>query len=104
MYGESFLPDYELVYTTGAGGYEWAELRVYKKKSDGRLFYAGASGCSCYSYEDEVEESDLIQLQSLAGAQRAVKEFLDEKEWYFGSSPVSEYADAIEALRGLGLR
>lgn len=103
MYGVPFLPDYELVHTTGSGGYEWAELRVYKKKSDGRLFYASASGCSCFTFEDDIDESDLIELQSLAGAQRAVKEFIELKEWYFGSGE-SEYADAIEELRGLGLR
>lgn len=96
-YGYEFLPGYEQVYDIFEGDYSWDELRVYRQESSGRLFYATASGCSCFNYEDEVSESDLIELQSLSGAQEAVKGFL-------GESSSQTYLDAVEALRGLGLR
>lgn len=101
MYGEPFLPGYEEVYRVDSGGYEWAELRVYEK--EGRLFYAASGGCSCTDFESNVIESDLIELQSLSGAQSALKDFLDENSYHF-TDQISTYLDGVEKFRGLGLR
>lgn len=100
-YGDPFLPGYEEVYSASSGGYDWTEFRVFEK--DGRHFYASGSGCSCTYFEEQVEESDLIELQSLSSAQNALKEFLDGNSYYF-SDQISTYLDGVEKFRELGLR
>lgn len=101
MYGDPFLPGYEPVYTIGdSASYEWAEFRVFKK--DGRLFAAGSGGCSCNYYEENVIESDLIELPTLEAARNAVKNFLSNS--YHFSDQITPYLDAVEKFRELGLR
>lgn len=99
--GYEYLPGYEQVLSFHNNDWEWAEFRVYRK--DGRLFYGASAGCSCNAFEDYVEESDLIELQSLPGAQNALKEFLNGHHYYF-SDQISLYLDGVEKLRELGLR
>lgn len=99
--GYEYLPGYERVASFANDDYEWAELRVFRK--DGRLFYAEGSGCSCTCFEDQVEECDLIELQSLSGAQNALKAFLDGHRYYF-TDQIDVYLDGVEKFRELGLR
>lgn len=101
VYGEPFLPGYEQVHTIGGGGYEWAELRVYEK--DGRFFYGSGSGCSCTYFEEQVTESDLIELQSLESAKHALQEFFNENSYYF-TDTIGTYLTEVEKFRELGLR
>lgn len=40
--------------------YEWHTLTVFRRASDGRLFYVEESGCSCNGPLEDVSESDLV--------------------------------------------
>lgn len=102
VYGEPYLPDYEEVYSVNSGGYDWAELRVFEK--DGRLFFGSGSGCSCTYFEEQVTESDLIELPTLESGRNALKDFFDGTGRYHFTDVISNYLDGVEKLRELGLR
>lgn len=102
MYGDPFLPGYEQVYNIFLGSYDWAEFRVFKQGE--RFFYATDSGCSCTCFEDQVTETNLIELPTLNAASDAVKEFLESEGSGYDGKIIDKYFDAVEKFRDLGLR
>lgn len=44
------------------GGYSWDAVGIFRRRSDGALFYASDSGCSCHGPWDLTVESELEPL------------------------------------------
>lgn len=90
------VPGYEIVDDiddTGDGD-DWTKVRIYSK--DGRIFADTQSGCcSCYGYETPAEEN-LVELPTLAAAER----YYDEDDMY----EMPKWLDVVERFRSYGLR
>jgi hypothetical protein len=96
------FPGYETVLVLGDWDYSWSELRVYTK--DGRIFYLTDSGCSCNGWNDpwHLSESDMREIPTLEAAGKVVREFIDTGHYI--TDKIDTYLNAVEKLRGLGLR
>jgi hypothetical protein len=88
-------PYVELAHFDDGGGYSWSELAVYHH--DGRLFISAQGGCSCNSWETP-EESDLVEVTTLAAAEREYAKAFE----YCDSFPA--WVDVAERFRAWGLR
>jgi hypothetical protein len=54
------------VWSYDDGGYDWSQVDVWLRKSDGRLFVYVDSGCSCNGpYEDVTGWDNLVPLTSI---------------------------------------
>jgi hypothetical protein len=92
------FPGYEEVAVFMDGGYEWSEMRVYRK--DFRLFCLMDSGCSCTGWNDgRLSESDMIELPTLEAARNAWDKY--RTEYYHCEQP---WLEVVEKFRALGLR
>lgn len=60
---------YEVVASAGDYDYSWTESALLRSP-EGKLYYAHSSGCSCYSFQDNVDEGDL---EPVANWQEAVE-------------------------------
>lgn len=50
----------------GGGGYDWNLLEVWRRESDGAIFFYEDAGCSCNGpYEDTRSWDDLVHITSI---------------------------------------
>ena len=59
MSNEEFWGAHELVEDLVTEDYSWSAVGVFRRKSDGALFWATDSGCSCYGTWEQITEADL---------------------------------------------
>lgn len=76
------------------GGWEWDEFQCYYSPSARRYFYLGASGCSCYGFDDAIDGPGDFENGSREDAQRAAKSFLDNL--YSGSDRTGHEAHELK--------
>jgi hypothetical protein len=70
---------YDVVAKAGDYDYSWTEAAILRD-ADGALFYAFGSGCSCYSFDDNVEVPDLVPVKSWQEAVQLAKSDLTDNE------------------------
>lgn len=85
---------HELVEQLEEGGYSWSAVGIFKRYSDGALFWATDGGCSCNSAWEYTTDGDLepLTVDSLSELQRRVSG-LD-----FGVSEKHEFMQAAQAM------
>lgn len=66
-----------MAYESG-GGYDWSEAALMRR--DGQLYYVSDSGCSCNSFGDRLDESDLVPVANWQEAVELVKRDLGDVE------------------------
>lgn len=93
---------HELVREMDEGGYGWANdfgswsaVGIFKRYSDGALFWSTDSGCSCSSAWDRTSDGDLepLTVDSLSELQRSI----DGLE-YFDISEKHSFMQAAQAM------
>lgn len=86
---------HELVLEMDEGGYSWSAVGIFKRHSDGALFWSTDSGCSCSSAWDRTSDGDLepLTVDSLSELQRSI----DGLE-YFDISEKHSFMQAAQAM------
>lgn len=59
--------------------YSWSAEAVLRRKTDGALFFATDSGCSCYGFGELINVSDLKPLRKFEDALRLLDDPLDRE-------------------------
>lgn len=73
--------DYEILEEVGEWDYDWT-IGALLRASNGDLFYAVDSGCSCVGYGDGLEQEDLHKVATPAEAVELAKEVFTDSEVY----------------------
>lgn len=91
----------EMIVRVGDYDYEWAVAEVWRRKTDGRIFMAAGSGCSCYGLFYGIHDwDDMTPLNRSNGAE-VFKKALDENHIEaLASEVIAAYASVTRALRG----
>ena len=73
--------EYEIIAEVGDWDYEW-QIGALLRASNGDLFFAVDSGCSCVGYGDNLEQEDLHKVANPAEAVELAKETFTDSEVY----------------------
>lgn len=64
MSSYEILDDFEQVARCGEYDYSWTEGILWRHKTTNLLLWGTTGGCSCNSYEENIEAEDLILVES----------------------------------------
>jgi hypothetical protein len=70
---------FEILEEIGDYDYEW-HIGALLRGVDGALFFAEASGCSCYDFKETLEPNDIKPVSNWQAAVEMSKESFDEGE------------------------
>jgi len=91
----------ESIFSLMYGGYEWAELRVYRHPANKRKYVVdGQTGCSCYDYEipTDNELRDMTPLTKTEARKQVADWAADNSYFDDISDKAGQRVKAIEAF------
>lgn len=77
----------------GGGGYEWANVALARRVTDGQLFLVTESGCSCNGPWDDPD------LEAVATWQAAIERLKVDRSSLFTDDDVAAFAQQLMELR-----
>ena len=83
-------------YCDSIGGYEWDEFHVLRGP-DGRLYVGESGGCSCDSFQGNLDPSDMTPVSGWPEARKRIQAWITDNEWS-GDSRRAVALDLIERL------
>lgn len=78
------------------GGYDWCDFNAFYSPSARRYFWHGDRGCSCNSWQDELETSASFEDGDRAALIRAWETFVMDNEYSFGAA---DYINGVAAIK-----
>lgn len=90
--------DYEEVETTGVWDYSWNEAKLLREKATGQLFWAEASGCSCYGFWEVVGDEDFVPVATWQEWADKAQQWAGGDDNWLEASEKKGAMDAIERL------
>jgi len=88
--------DWVEVADLGEGGYSWCEFKAFYSPNARRYFWHGDSGCSCNSWNDDLNTAADFEDGDRAALLRAWEAFAKEHDYYVH---VSEYIPGVNTIR-----
>ena len=99
------LNDFDQVARCGEYDYSWTEGALWRHKSEPILLWGVTSGCSCNSYEENIEPEDLVLVDSWQDAVDLAKsDFTDREVCDFAEQLMKVVRSPEWALAGMSWR
>lgn len=87
---------FEEVTSLGNGSYDWHEIRVFRRLADGALMWAECGGCSCNSFESDVDSDEFLELRATDQEFRTA--VMGMSEWYASGTQKVEFLAGVDRL------